>query len=124
VDTPETSFEVTTLCWEEGVGQLYFVDLDLAVADEEGAPEDWLEAACELRVSREVEERLLFGIIAAVKAYPGEGVGRTFRVRVVPALQLLELEREHAIFQGFTVPEIIQETLEAPLRRYGRTLRF
>lgn len=121
VEAPEISFEVTMLRWEEGLGQLYGIELELVVADEDGTPEDWLEASCELRVSREVEERVVFGVIATIDECPGL---RRFAVRVVPALQLLDLEGEHAVFQGFTVPEIVTKTLEAPLRRYGRALRW
>lgn len=124
LDRPSVAFDVARLRWNEALGEPYAATLELVSDEGEVQPEDCVGASCELRVSRELEERVLYGVVRTVEERPEHDGGVLFVMEVVPAMQLLELERRSAVFEGCTAPEIVRETLEAPLQRYGRTLRF
>src|SRR5690606_619972 len=124
LDRPSVACDVARLRWNEALGEPYAATLELVSDEGEVQPEDCVGASCELRVSRELEERVLYGVVRTVEERPEHDGGVLFVMEVVPAMQLLELERRSAVFEGCTAPEIVRETLEAPLQRYGRTLRF
>ncbi|MFK7988056.1 MAG: type VI secretion system Vgr family protein [Sandaracinaceae bacterium] len=78
-------------------------------------------AACVI-LSRDGLARRFPGIIESVEVEHDQE--STVTLTIVPALQLLSLEKNTRIFQERTVPEILGEVLEPALRERGRTVRL
>ncbi|NJK31569.1 MAG: hypothetical protein HC927_03650 [Deltaproteobacteria bacterium] len=122
---PEIEWTVVSLRGKEAISTPYEFELELSCADE-GVPwQELLGADCELLLDRNGMARSIYGIIEQVevvaaadaRSLPGE---LRLRLRVVPALKLLEQQVDTRFFEGLSVIEILREVLGRELGAYRR----
>jgi len=116
-----TSFEVRGLRFTESLSTPY--ELDLVLETEELAVETnaLLGADSRMLIARDLEQRVVFGIIDRVELLESEHDRAFVRVRIVPAFKQLQYEMDTRIFQGATVPEILAEVLRKSLAPFQRS---
>lgn len=83
-----------------------------------------LGASVELVLGRPPRRRSIAGIVRAWSFLAHGDAGLGLRLEVVPALALLDQGSDSRIWQDKSVPEIVAEVIDAPLRDHGRAHRF
>jgi len=118
---PDLYLRVRTFGLTETLGDLYELRLELIGDDPHAPTDELLGAECEVLIDRHVPMRALYGIVHEVEDLGSVGDRPLLRVRIVPALRLLEHEIDTRIFQGLDVKQILTEVLTPALAQYGRT---
>ena len=111
---------VSSVALSEALSEPYHATVTLATSEFGGDASDLLGERATIELDRGSLMRRVHGVIDEVTTgdeATTDGAGRTCTVRVVPALGLLAHRRDTRIFQGKTVPEIIDEVLR-PLADY------
>jgi type VI secretion system secreted protein VgrG len=115
-------WEVTGMQLTERLNTPYEMRLELRSDDPAADPLRMLGAAITIGVERAALRRQVHGIVERVE----DGITDRDHVRtaltVVPALMALGQRRNSRIFQDKTIPEILQEVLDAGLGAYERSL--
>ncbi|HJL14396.1 MAG TPA: type VI secretion system tip protein TssI/VgrG [Sandaracinaceae bacterium LLY-WYZ-13_1] len=99
----------------EQLDEPYVAAISIELPDETADPNLLLGQNVTLVLTRGSSERRFVGLVERL-TYDGPWVELT----VVPALRLLDRERDSRIFQEKTVPEILEEVLNEALGPYGR----
>ncbi|MCH9688466.1 MAG: type VI secretion system tip protein VgrG [Deltaproteobacteria bacterium] len=121
-DGPDPGWRVRRFDLSEGLSRTYQMSLELMTETLDTNPDGLLGASLTLDIERGDRLRTIHGVIDRVE-YVGLSRDRLqIRVHVVPALQLLDLGTDSRIFQGLTVPEILEQVLGPALEEYGRTV--
>jgi type VI secretion system secreted protein VgrG len=119
---PEWSVRGVTL--KEDIGAPYLATVELVhpdVAAEAGA---LLGTSVALALRTGSAEHRVVGIVSRLRESTAPYVGAEATLIVEPALAALRHRRDSRIFQGKTVPEILEEVLTAGLAPFGRAVRL
>ncbi|NVB42051.1 type VI secretion system tip protein VgrG [Pseudenhygromyxa sp. WMMC2535] len=108
--------------WREELSQPYELVVDLITDGELIPVQDLLGGGAELVMERMGLVHAAFGIIHRLEELGGDGVHHFVRVYLVPALQLLDQRVDTRVFQGQTVPEIVEAVLGEALAEYEREI--
>jgi type VI secretion system secreted protein VgrG len=120
-----TTVEVLRFSQREAVDEPYELRLELGLTDPDFEVSLLLGAPITVSLARGETTRDVHGIVREVgepSAWRDEAT--RFVVGVVPALALLSLRRNTRIFQGKTVPEIVETVLEEGLGPYDRSFEL
>jgi type VI secretion system secreted protein VgrG len=121
---PDGGWRVVGLRGHEGLSELYMCTLDLANEELGADVEGLLGSSAEVLISRDANPHRLCGIIHRVE-HTGTQAGQLLaRVHLVPALWALSQRKDCYIFQGQTVPQILQELLTEGLQPFERSFRL
>ena len=117
-DGPESNWVVTQLTIEEELNRPYNATIEAwsEIDDHDG----FLGANCELVFIREVERRRLYGIMSEVEFLGLHEHRFGVRLKLEPALALLDMGQHSCIWQHTSVQDIVTEVLAAELEPYGR----
>ncbi len=96
---------------EEGVSQLFEINLEL-VCEEEVRFEDVIGQTALITLEGQDEERYFHGIVNMFMQTGTRGRFFQYQACVVPSAWLLGLEQDCRIFQDKSVPQIVQQILE------------
>ena len=119
-DGPDAHWQVRRVHLRESLSEPYTLVLDLVTAELGTDTEALLGASCELTWDRDALSRPVCGIIHFVDFIGTNADRLQVRVEVVPALALLSQRIDTRLWQDLTVPEVVQEVLEAALVDYER----
>ena len=114
---------VSHVALSEALSEPYHASASLATSELGSDPSELLGERVTIELDRGSLMRRLHGVIDEVTTgdeATANGHGRMCTVRIVPAVALLGHGRDSRIFQGKTVPEIIEAVL-APLSDYDAT---
>ncbi|MCH9680962.1 MAG: type VI secretion system tip protein VgrG [Deltaproteobacteria bacterium] len=117
-------WQVREVQLREHISRPYELVLDLATEDAEIALEQLLGASVVLTMSRVSVARRVAGIVARVERRGFQIDRLHVRLRIVPALALLEQRVASRIYQDLAVDRIVSDVLERGLGPYGRRFRF
>ena len=111
----------------EEISTPYEFEIELICDDPMLDADELLGADCELLLDRNGLTRVFFGVVAEVDfvvapTLARELDGAAIRVRLVPALRMLEQDIATRFFMGQTVIEVLREVLGAALAAWGREL--
>ena len=107
----DLEFRVVGFNATEGLSSPYRVLLNLASKDEVYF-EDVIGKAGFLTILSEDTDRFFHGIVSEFTQADRSGRFSLYKLTLVPSIWLLSLENDCRIFQGKTVPEIVQQILE------------
>lgn len=122
VDGLDPDLRVRRFQWTEGLSMPYTIDVELVTQDLDADLEALLGASVELSMERTEQLHSGYGIVERVETLGMIDGELSLRLRVVPALRLLKQREDTRIFQGQTVPEILDEVLSMALAEYGRAI--
>jgi type VI secretion system secreted protein VgrG len=123
-DGPDVLWQVRRMHLSEALSEPYALTLDLVTEDVAADTDAMLGASIELQITRDVLVRRVCGLIHQVE-YIGVAHDRLqIRVKIGPALHLLNHRVDTRLWQLITVPDVIKEVLEAAFSDYGRTLKI
>lgn len=117
---PTIDADVRRVSMREGLSSPYELTVDLILSQTDSPVDELLGAKCELLVDRTETLRSVFGVI---DRYEDRGVindRQRIRIRIVPAFKLLDQKINSRVFQGATVPQILDTVLSEALDLYGR----
>ncbi|NVB38824.1 phage late control D family protein [Pseudenhygromyxa sp. WMMC2535] len=106
--------------WREELSQPYELVVELITDGEQIPVEDLIGTSAELVMERMGLVHAAFGIIHRLEELGGDSSHQFVRVYLVPALQLLDQRVDTRVFQGQTVPEIVEAVLGDGLAEYDR----
>ncbi len=107
----------------EGIDEPYELRLTLQADPDRTEPERMLGKRGQLELAQGQRQRTVHGIVCEVEAESERNEGRMRIALVVrPALDALRYRVDSRIFQGKTVPEILEEVLTGPLTEWGSEL--
>ena len=120
LDGPDPHWHVRRVRWTEGLSETYQLVVELITDELDTDTDALLGSAAELLIERGDLLRIGHGIIHRVDdlGIATERLG--VRAHMVPALHLLRQRIDTRIFQGQTVPEIIESVLQPALSEYER----
>lgn len=122
LDGPDPDWHVRRLHWTEGLSETYQLVVELVTDDLDTDTDALLGSAAELLIERGELLRAGHGIIHRVDDLGIATERLAARVHVVPAFHLLRQQVDTRIFQGQTVPEILEAVLQPALSEYEREL--
>ena len=122
LDGPDPGWHVRRLHWQQRISEPYEIVVELITADVFVAVDDLLGAAVELTIERNGASHVGHGLVHRIDELGIAGDRLGLRAYVVPALKLLEQRIDTRIFQGQTVPEIVEAVLGPALGDYEREL--
>lgn len=112
-------WNITDAHFRERIDELYHLALTLEANPDETEPEALLGKRATLTVRQGELSRAITGIVSEVEARSERGEsGMPVHLVVRPALEALRHRVDSRIFQGKTVPEILQIVLGEPLGEY------
>lgn len=104
----------------ESLSETYRLEIELWTEDVEIHPRKLLGDSCSLKIERDGRGRHINGIIQNVEVLPTVLERTRMRVIAVPALQLLQYQRNTRSWQNKTALTIIADVLKPALAAYGR----
>ena len=105
----------------EELARPYAIELELLV-DHTVELEDLLGAHVELTLGRESDIRTMFGVVGQAAVLGSTREGLVLGLSVGPACALLDVGRRSRIFQGMSVPQIVQAVVAPTFERTQRKL--
>lgn len=118
----ENEWHVRRLAISEVLGRPYRGDIEVVTEDVDVVAEELVGAEVVVGIDRDPGQRVLKGVVLDVEHH-GIASGRAFlRVTFGPVLQLLERSVRSRIFQGKSVPEILEAVLMPLLSQRDRSM--
>ncbi|MBK8716328.1 MAG: type VI secretion system tip protein VgrG [Deltaproteobacteria bacterium] len=105
----------------EELARPYAIELELLV-DHTVELEDLLGAHVELTLGRESDIRTMFGVVRQAAVLGSTREGLVLGLSVGPACALLDVGRRSRIFQGMSVPQIVQAIVAPTFERTQRKI--
>ena len=122
--TPDTVWHVRRFTLVEALSEPYRLTLEVVTEDLGVDPTALLGAPCELRIDRDVNARVVFGVAARMSELGVVTDRLLVQLDVVPAFALLGQVINTRFFQELSVPDILRQILEPALAGDGRRVRF
>lgn len=121
---PGLHWHVRRFTLDEALSEPYRLSIELLIEESELDATAMLGAACDLRIERDTDQRIVHGIVERVIELGAVADRLAFQVDLVPAFALRGQTIDSRFFQDKSVPEIVEEVLTQPLEAAGRALRM
>lgn len=121
-DESSALWQVRRFELHEALSEPYRLEIDIVTDALDVDAERLLGADCELRIEREVTQRVVCGVITRLRLRPRVADRFALRVLVEPALVLLDQRVDTRSWQTLSVPALVERVLGAGLGELGRTL--
>ncbi|WAS94525.1 type VI secretion system Vgr family protein [Nannocystis punicea] len=123
-DGPAADWHVRSFELREALSEPYSLSIELVTADVGVDTTQLLGARCTLEIRRAGEGRVVHGLVTHVRMLGIFAERLRVRVEVAPAFGLLAQQTDTRFWQERTVPQILREVLQSPLRELGCALEM
>ena len=121
---PGLQWHVRRFTLDEALSEPYRLSVELLINEAEVDVAALLGAACDLRIERDTDLRVVHGIVERVIELGAVAERLAFQVDLVPAFGLRAQAVDSRFFQEMSVPDIVEAVLTKPLEDAGRALRM
>ncbi len=121
---PDLHWHVRRFTLDEALSEPYRLTVELLTEEVEVDMAQLLGSACEFRLERDTDLRVVHGIVEQVVELGIVADRAAFLIELAPAFGLRAQSIDTRFFQDMNVPAIVQAVLKKPLEALGRTLRM